>query len=183
GDGTFQPKIDASIGRQPFDIAAGDFNHDGKIDLATANFTDGTASVLIGNGDGTFQPSVDYTVSGFLAPIGITAAPFGLSEDVSLAVTGDNGTFILLGNGDGTFSPRGSYAAAGIEATSGDLDQDGRRDLVVVSGSGLVAMLYGKGDGNFRAAPDFVTGLGPTNATVADVNEDGKPDLIIPNLD
>src|SRR5262249_13848070 len=115
--------------------------------------------------------------------IGITAAPFGLSDNVSLAVTGDNGTFILVGNGDGTFRPRGSYAPAGIEVTSGDLDRDGRSDLVVVSGSGYIALLFGKSDGNFRAAHDFVTGFGPTDATVADVNEDGKPDLVIPNVD
>ena len=55
GDGTFQPKADFQVDFQPFDLTAADFNNDGNMDLATANFGSGTASVLIGRGDGTFR--------------------------------------------------------------------------------------------------------------------------------
>jgi hypothetical protein len=58
GDGTFRPHFDFATGTQPSALAAGDFNGDGKLDLAVANTQDNTVSVLLGNGDGTFQTQV-----------------------------------------------------------------------------------------------------------------------------
>ncbi len=62
GDGTFQPQVAYTVGLYPKDIVAGDFNGDGRTDLAVANAYDNTVSVLLSNGDGTFQPQVTYTV-------------------------------------------------------------------------------------------------------------------------
>ena len=59
GDGTFQPAVSYTAGFEPFSVAVGDFNGDGKLDLVVANFDGNTVSVLLGNGDGTFQPATD----------------------------------------------------------------------------------------------------------------------------
>jgi FG-GAP-like repeat len=182
GDGTFQPKMDFEVGTQPFDITAADFNNDGQMDLATANFGDATTSVLIGNGDGTFQPQISYATGG---GYGVTAIRFSPCDNIGLAVTG-GGTFILIGNGDGTFTPDVSNVPGGLKLTSGEFNGDESHDLVVVSPNGI-GLLFGEGNGSFRAAHDFVTSTecttGPSDATVGDLNEDGIPDLVVPNLD
>jgi len=56
----FQPQTTYATGSNPWGIAVGDFNGDGKPDLAVTNTSDNTVSILLGNGDGTFQPHVDY---------------------------------------------------------------------------------------------------------------------------
>ena len=63
GDGSFQPHIDYATGKNPSALAAGDFNGDGKLDLAIVNSQDGSVSVLLGQGDGTFQSQVVYKVA------------------------------------------------------------------------------------------------------------------------
>jgi len=182
GDGTFQPKTDFRVGFQPFDLTAADFDEDGRMDLATANFGSGTASVLIGRGDGTFRRQVSYPTGG---GYGITAIRFSSCDNIGLAVTGA-GTFILVGNGDGTFTPDVSNVPGGLNLAAGEFNGDELRDLVVVGGTGI-GLLFGEGHGSFHAAHDFVTSTvctsGPSDAAVGDLNEDGIPDLVVPNLD
>ena len=72
GDGTFQPQIDVPVGSEPTSIVAGDFNGDGRTDLAVTNFGSGTVSILLGDGDGTFQPQATYAVGGTLGRRGWT---------------------------------------------------------------------------------------------------------------
>jgi hypothetical protein len=96
GDGTFGPHIDYATGTQPSSLATGDFNGDGKLDLAIANTQDNTVSVLLGNGDGTFQNQVVYlTVSG---PQSVIVADFNGDHRLDLAVGGTTSSS-LFGSG------------------------------------------------------------------------------------
>jgi hypothetical protein len=115
GDGTFQPEIPTSLTQSSSAIAAGDFNGDGKADLATlypncANNTclPGDVVVLIGNGDGTFQSPAEYAVGlQSQSAGGVAVGDFNGDGKPDLAVSnpGANTVSILLNNGDGTFQP------------------------------------------------------------------------------
>ena len=195
GDGTFRTGNTYPTGKQgePGFIASGDFNGDGKLDLAVANLSDNTVSILLGKGDGTFKPQVAYPAG--LYPVWIAVGDFNGDGRPDLAVANDfdtvsgNGTVsILLGNGDGTFQAPVPYLAGGSPVggvVTGDFNGDGRLDLVVsfVFG-GAPKILLGNGDGTFQS-PQAVTpvinafsGTGPFSSLAADLNGDGKLDLI-----
>src|SRR5580692_4729071 len=95
GDGTFQAQKDFQVGNQPFGITAGDLNGDGIVDLATANYLDGTVSVLYGEGNGAFRPAGTYPAGHPYAPYGIAVVSFEGGEKPGLAVATVAGTFIL----------------------------------------------------------------------------------------
>lgn len=176
-------QADFSTGASPVAVVAGDFNGDGKLDLATANSGDNTVSVLIGNPDGSFQPHVDYKVGGF--PSAIASGDFNGDGKLDLAVTSYDGTVsILLGNGDGTFQVAGNYQAASApdSIAVGDFNGDGKTDLAVAnSGSNSVSVLIGRGDGTFNAPIDYLVGGGPISIVTGDFNNDGKLDVAVAN--
>jgi len=110
---SFVARRDFLVGQNPGEfgqgIAADDFNADGKLDIATANFSSNDVSILLGNADGTFQPAVSYPVD--TAPFLVMVADFNGDGhlDILTANQGNSTTCrvcsvsILLGNGDGTF--------------------------------------------------------------------------------
>jgi hypothetical protein len=165
----------------------GDFNHDGKLDLAVATDSgtgvNGTVSVLLGNGDGTFQQQVPYTV-GFTCN-GITAADLNGDGNIDLAVACafNNTVAILLGNGDGSFQQQVSYATGtgpwGL--LTADLNGDGIPDLAVSTVTGVLSVLRGNGDGTFQTHMDYAVGKPSLSVAVGDFNGDGMPDLVVSN--
>ena len=188
GDGTFQPAMNFATGTGWARMVVGDFNGDGKLDLATTNNSDGTVSILLGNGDGTFKNHVDYATG--LVPLPIAVADVNRDDKLDLVVGNSSNTYtILLGNGDGTFQSPVTYPTIANPASLvlADFNQDGKIDLAVFSESGGTPGLeisLGNGDGTFQRFADYATGCGQQvdcTAAVADLNRDGKLDLIVRN--
>src|SRR4029077_436907 len=104
GDGSFQANHEIlSVGQTPLSVAAGDFDHNGALDLVTAN-SQGTLSVLLGNGNGSFRPRIDLAVGG--SPHSVAVGDFNGDGrlDVVTAKQLTDSVSVLLGQGDGTFA-------------------------------------------------------------------------------
>ncbi len=185
GDGTFGRAINFGNALSPFSLAAGDFNHDGKLDLVVGN--EFGVNLLLGNGDGTFQNPTFYEVGANVDCDSIAAVDLNGDGHLDLAVTcafGQNadgfGTVsIFLGNGDGTFRTPVSYTdlAEPTALAAVDFNHDGKLDLVTAGANGI-GILIGHGDGTF-AATDYYFGYAPM--AVGDFNGDGNMDLVAGN--
>jgi hypothetical protein len=208
GDGTFQPEVTYSSGVQENDslsVAVADLNNDGTLDIVATSgcvfggrrqcTITGTVSVLIGNGDGTFQPAVLYNTNQYY-PTGVVVADFNNDGKPDLAtsnfcsgpstICGPASVSIFLGNGDGTFQPSLSYSTRAKEAvglTVADFNGDGILDIAAPNSyTDNVAMLLGVGDGTFQKANAIsFTRMEymPVAILAADLNGDGRPDLVV----
>lgn len=195
GDGTFQLRS-----HSPFDgigalrMVVADFNHDGHLDIATANDTSQNISVLFGNGDGTFQPETDYPlVSG---PLQLVAADLNNDGSPDLAVSiacsdsacSHGEVDVLLNNRDGTFQPAVGYGAEVITEgmAAGDLNHDGNIDIVATNsnfgGTSTASVFLGNGDGTLAPAVNYVVENGAISVAIADLDGDGNPDLAVANF-
>jgi hypothetical protein len=186
GDGTFQNAIVSSVHTDPINnqgfMATADFNGDGKPDVLTLEaFGDGY-EVLLGNGDGTFQPPVVTVLpSGFSLAVGDFNGD-GKADLVTSAYSSKTGTTeltIYLGNGDGTFSQGAQYSIPYGAPTVGDVNGDGKLDIILTAfGDNLLVML-GNGDGTFQNAISGPSAIYSTQPVLADFNGDGKIDIVV----
>ncbi len=198
GNGTFQPAIDSpttssgminaqgfAAGSFPVDIVAGDFNGDGRLDLATGNAGSSDISVLLGKGDGTFEAPRESVVGDDATAL--ATGDFTGNRNLGVAVLnqGSDSVTILPGNGDGTFQepltvslPQGSGATSIVAA---DFNDDGRTDLAITdAGLNEVSILMGNGDGTFQTSTIALpTGSGPYAIAAGEFTGDGQIDLAV----
>ncbi len=167
-------------GGSPMHIAAADFDADGRIDLATANFN-GTVSVFRSTAPGSFATRVDSTVG--TGANAIVAADFNQDGRTDLAVTSttNNAIEVLTNTGNGTFLPSAMLATGNypLGLVAVDLNGDGRPDLAAAnlqSNSLTVFINWGSG---FSGPVTHATGAQPNSIAAGDFNGDGRPDLAV----
>src|SRR5215467_3422147 len=196
GNGTFSSPTfyagwnNSGDGAFPQQLVAADLNKDGNVDLlAVASPQYGAGMVvLVGNGDGTFQQPILYATD--IQASSIIAGDFNGDGAPDVAVSsGPLATVaVLMNKGDGTLIGNRSYGGNGsgpVSVAFGDLNGDGKADMVVADNTGLTANVYlNNGDGTFKETASYRTdptqsAYGPNSVTLADLNRDGKLDLVV----
>ncbi len=188
-----------TFGNFPSGLALGDFNGDGKLDVAAAfqsaqgESSPGGISVLLGNGDGTLRSAVNYSVGSSLSVFAMAAAD--LNGDGKLDLLAGVGTSfisvgslaLLAGKGDGTFQAAATIAipVAGtpIALALGDVNGDGKLDIVAsirdTNFNNTIVVLLGNGGGTFRALPPLPVDASADSIAMLDLNADGIPDIVV----
>ncbi len=176
-----------STGTTPQAAAVADFNGDGNPDLATANYTSNTVTVLLGNGFGGFVEAGGSPFATGLNPAAIVIADFNGDgkPDIAVANSGASSVTVLLGNGSGGFTAAaGSPFAVGSEPigiVAADFNRDGKADLVTANNlDQSLTVLLGTGSGGFvtaRGSPALL-GSAPVAIASGDFDLDGKADIV-----
>ncbi len=182
GSGTFAPQVRYGIRNTiaqrtaaASQLAAGDLDGDGIPDLALINFANYTVNILLNDGAGAFSPgtsvATDVTV-GTLAWVQVLDLRGQGRVDLIVGSDDPGGSLGVFSNtGAAAFGAAVKYAVPAVNVLTGDIDGDGRMDLV--SGD---LLLLNKGDGTFVEMPHFL----PSEASaLGDLNGDGKPDFLL----
>jgi hypothetical protein len=190
GDGSFDEARVFATGPEPTSVRAVDLNHDGRADLLTANANG--VSTMLGDGRGNFQPSAVVPMRracNDCRSLDVVAGDFDGDGDVDLAISsvGSNTITSVLGRGDGTFGDPTDGAGFVRDDPNalavGDLDRDGRVDLVTANHDSIaVSTLLGRGDGTFDSGIEVSTQSFSSSIAVADINGDGVSDLVVANV-
>jgi hypothetical protein len=183
-------------GHFPTAIEVADLNGDGKLDVVTANFGDGTIQWFAGHGDGTFSPAATIPVGNGPDSIAIADLNGDGHPDIVVANSGaapfdtatpnGNTLSILFGNGDGTFQPRVDIPTPALpqDVAVADMNGDGHPDLLTANRTdNSISEWLNNGDGTFTFDPAGHVPMvfRPSALAVGDVNLDGKPDIAVAN--
>jgi hypothetical protein len=204
GNATFRPAVAYPLpGLGAGSVVAADVNADANVDVLVAILCveavecKGLVGVLFGNGDGTLQAATTYPSGGERGQ-SIASADVNRddSPDVLVVNEGSSTVGVLLGNGQGGFQPAAVYESGGGSPRSiaaGDVNGDGNLDLAVANacGGGVgcsptggmdVLLLLGNGDGTFQSSVGIGSGGRAISATMSDLNDDARLDLVVANV-
>ena len=179
-------------GQLPNDIAIGDFNRDGKLDLAFANHDEKHLTVSLGDGNGGFASGPNSPVAVEVRPHTHGVATGDLNRDGNPDLVTDNWennqVAVLFGDGKGNFNSPARFFDVGKmpyqRVRVADVNGDGNPDIITTNLEGdNVTVLLGDGKGSFKQSvgSPFPCGDSPFNFAIGDVNKDGKRDLAIVN--
>jgi len=179
---SFGPATNLAVGMNPLSVAIGDLNGDGTPDLAAANASSNTVSVLLGSGAGAFGPATNLAVGTTPYSVAIGDLNGDGAPDLVVANANSHNVSILLGTGAGVFGAATNTAVGTtpLSVAIGDLNGDSRPDLAVANyGSGTVSILLGTGA--FGLATNVAVGTNPYFVAIGNFNGDGRPDLAVAN--
>ncbi len=182
GDGTFTYKANYPLGQAtgPLSMTIGDYNKDGHLDIAVADQTSGTVSILFGKGDGTFKLAKKSYPAGSL-PSSIAATPGG---NIVFSDAGSNTASFLANNGSGGFSLSKTIFNVGASPSGilvQDVTDDRVLDLVTAnSGSNDISLIQGQATGGFsKNIVNFPAGTSPVALVAHDFTGGGAMDLAV----
>jgi hypothetical protein len=179
-----------NAGSNPLLIAKGDFNGDGKLDMAVANGSTHSIQVMLGNGDGTFTAGSSFVVgsSPVSVPTSIAVADFTEDGklDIAVGVSPDSIIDIFTGDGTGNFTLVNTIPTVvnPVSMVVTDFNLDGFSDLAVANGQdNTVTVFLGRGNGSFwiTSTPLATALSGPVQVLASDFNNDGFAELMIVN--
>jgi hypothetical protein len=182
GNGTFGSGVTYPAGSIPLSVFAVDFEGDGCLDLAAANYGSANVSILRNNGDGTFAAAVNYGVGAHPYSLCAVDVDGDAKEDLAIANYDSDNVSILRNNGDSTFAAAVNWVVGGHPRSvcAVDVDGDAKNDLAVANyNSGSVSVLKNDGPGTFASAVKYeLSGTGYYCCS-ADFDGDGKIDLAV----
>jgi len=184
GDGTFAPGTDHAACSRPHEVATGDLDGNGDLDVAVACWGGDVLSVLLGDGEGSLRPAVEVPTGANPHALVVADLDGDGALDIASANLGDGAVGVLLGAGDGTFAPvvRHAVGPGPHDIDAGDVDGDGVLDLVTANqGGDDVGVLIGRGDGTFAPARRVPAGAVPKSVDLGDVDGDGALDVVTAN--
>jgi hypothetical protein len=187
---TFLLKRQLRIRPYPRALAVGDFNRDGRKDVALINDGSAKVSILFGEGNGNFGSRRAFAIPKYASSIAVANLNGGSKQDLIIGVDASYGrratVSVLLGKGDGTFKARRTYSLGNAESTRNpgtlaiaDLNGDRHPDIVSAKG-GKMMVLLGRRDGTFRAAHAYLADSAGSIASFAlgKLDGDDTPDAV-----
>jgi hypothetical protein len=195
----FSAKTDFATGSLPYSVSIGDFNGDGRNDMAVANYGSNTVSVFLnttapGAATPAFSAKTDFTAG--IGSISVSIVDFNGDgkNDMAVANNGSNNVSVFLntaapGAATPSFSAKTDFTTGvtPFSVVTGDFNGDGKNDIAVANySSNNVSVLLnttspGAAIPAFSAKTDFATGTGPCSVSIGDFNGDGKNDMAVAN--
>ena len=182
----FSGTTNVAVGSTPVSVTTGDFNGDGKLDLAAANSSNNNVSIRLGDGAGGFSGATNVPVGS--SPYSVSSGDFNNDGKLDFAtannLSGANSVSIRLGDGAGGFSGTTDVAVgtSPISVSTGDFNGDSKLDFATANfASNTVSIRLGDGLGGFSGSTEVAVGTQPVSVTTGDFNSDGKLDFAVAN--